>query len=571
MPTSLPVSLRLQDLDTRQSPTTRSRWQWPIETDARRCFLLAVLCCMLFFYGLGSGQLWRTESLRAIIAQEFLRSGNWIVPTLYGEPLFSKPPGMYAAIALVSWPLGSVHAWTARLPSALAATATVFMFYFYLRRFWGGRYALMAAAILPTSPLWLDKATSAEIDMLQVFWVTGAVLCFLRALETEESWLGRPDMTLLGHSVAWAGRSGLLVDDFTWVELPEPHGSMVSDRSQQPLTTHKVSPGPKWGSAGWWWMAALLCLAGGVLTKWTAPAFFYLTVISLLWRRRRLHLLWSRRHVLSVCVAGSLCLAWAAAAAGQAGWGPIWQTVSKEAYLRLVPGSNSRSYPWGQVLSHPIRLLACALPWSCFALLTLRAGFNRLWDARGRFLLQAFHAWTWPSLIFWTLVAEHSPRQSFPLFPGIAGLAAFFFLAWIQGRVTGPVRWKPVPVLVTLVLGWVCVKVAFVQAAQPLRDRERMPAEKGELLAELVPSEQTLYLFRLKDEGIMFYYGRPARRLRSPAELPLQQEPVYCILDRDEWAAWQTEEHVQLLSRLEDEQRAPIYLVRRSRAAPAPH
>ena len=89
---------------------------------------LAILlgwCGLLFFYGLGAGELWRTESLRAIIAAEFLRSGNWIVPTLYGEPLFTKPPGMYAAIALVSWPFGGVSEWTARLPSALAASITV--------------------------------------------------------------------------------------------------------------------------------------------------------------------------------------------------------------------------------------------------------------------------------------------------------------------------------------------------------------------------------------------------------------------------------------------------------------
>src|SRR5438132_14263491 len=93
--------------------------------------ILVVLCALLFFYGLQAGELYRTESLRAIIAAEFLRSGNWVVPTLYGEPLFTKPPGMYAAIALVSWPAGGVSEWTARLPSALAATAAVFLFFAY--------------------------------------------------------------------------------------------------------------------------------------------------------------------------------------------------------------------------------------------------------------------------------------------------------------------------------------------------------------------------------------------------------------------------------------------------------
>src|SRR5215469_5822652 len=100
----------------------------------RRALLLSALCGFLFFYGLNAGELWRTESLRAIIAAEFLRSGNWIVPTLYGEPLFTKPLGMYAAIALVSWPLGGVTEFTARLPSALAASALVVLFFWYFRR-----------------------------------------------------------------------------------------------------------------------------------------------------------------------------------------------------------------------------------------------------------------------------------------------------------------------------------------------------------------------------------------------------------------------------------------------------
>src|SRR5438132_4957984 len=96
--------------------------------------ILLAICGLLFFYGLNAGELYRNEGLRAIIAAEFLRTGNWVVPTLYGESLFTKPPGMYAAIALASWPFGHVSEWTARLPSALAATITVFLVYAYFRR-----------------------------------------------------------------------------------------------------------------------------------------------------------------------------------------------------------------------------------------------------------------------------------------------------------------------------------------------------------------------------------------------------------------------------------------------------
>ena len=117
---------------------------------------LAAWCGFLFFYGLNVGQLWKTEGLRAIVAAEFLKSGNWIVPRLYGEPLFTKPPGMYAAIALFSLPFGEVREWTARLPSAVAAMLTVLMFYGYFGRCFG-RLGL---------PLRLSQAPSGLVDQI---------------------------------------------------------------------------------------------------------------------------------------------------------------------------------------------------------------------------------------------------------------------------------------------------------------------------------------------------------------------------------------------------------------------
>src|SRR5271165_5272077 len=84
--------------------------------------ILVIYCSVLFFFGINSSPFYRTEALRAIVAREFLHTGNWLVPTLYGEPLLTKPPGHYAAIALASLPAGRVTEWSARLPSALAAS-----------------------------------------------------------------------------------------------------------------------------------------------------------------------------------------------------------------------------------------------------------------------------------------------------------------------------------------------------------------------------------------------------------------------------------------------------------------
>jgi 4-amino-4-deoxy-L-arabinose transferase-like glycosyltransferase len=471
---------------------------------------LLALCGVLFFLGLNAGELYQTESLRAILAAEFLHSGNWIVPRLYGEPLLTKPPGMYAAIALASRPFGQVSAATARLPSALAASATVLLFYLVFVRCVGRRAGLIAAVVLPASVLWLGRVPSAEIDLVQLAWVAAALLCFLRALEIAET-PGR-------HYFAW-----------------------------------------KW----LWWQLALLCVAGGLLTKWTAPAFFYVTVVPLLWRRGQLRLLLRPAHGLSILVAALPCLAWAAAAAAQTGWGPLLNAVRGEALPRLSPAHHTRPYPWHELAAFPVGFLAANLPWSAAVLWTLSPRFAQLWDERGRRLLQLLHCWTWPNLVFWSIVPGHHLRHALPLQPGLAGLAALVWIAWLDGRLRWPVpALRPVPVFLTLIALWLAVKIAFVTLILPIRDGLRAPSRIGQQIAALVPPERTLYLFRLKDEGILFYYGRPARRLPAPAFLPASERSAYCLLTESELRQWMRSRSAQILLRLNDEQRHPIVLVK---------
>jgi hypothetical protein len=157
-------------------------WRLPIRKS--HAVVLAAWCGVLFLYGVAAGPPYRTESLRAIIGRECLH-GNWLFPVLYGEPFLTKPPGHYAAIGLCSLPFGEVTIASARLPSVLAASLAVFLVYFLFRRAMGERVALLAALLLPTSVLWLDKVPSAEIDMTLVGWVTAALVCFHKALELE--------------------------------------------------------------------------------------------------------------------------------------------------------------------------------------------------------------------------------------------------------------------------------------------------------------------------------------------------------------------------------------------------
>jgi hypothetical protein len=306
---------------------------------------------------------------------------------------------------------------------------------------------------------------------------------------------------------------------------------------------------------------ALLCVAGGMLTKWTAPAFFYLTVVPLLAWRGRLRLLAGRAHLLSAALAGGLCLGWAAAAVGVAGWDAFRDTVLREALHRLSPAHHGRPYPWAEVLTFPAEFLLANLPVTAFALLTLRPSFARLWDERGRRLLQTLHCWTWVNLVFWSLVPGHKARHGLPLQPGLAGLAALVWVAWLAGRLRWPVpRLRPSAVLVGLLACWLAVKLVFVHAFVPARNPAGQPREKAEQIAARVPGGHTLYLFRVKDEGILFYYGRPARRLQGPHCLSRTGES-YCLLVLDEWQMW-AGPPAEVLLRLSDEQGAPLVLVK---------
>jgi 4-amino-4-deoxy-L-arabinose transferase-like glycosyltransferase len=460
--------------------------------------LLAAWCGVLFLYGIASGSLYRTESLRAIIGRECLH-GHWLFPVLYGEPFLTKPPGQYVAIGLSSLPSGEVTEATARLPSVIAASVAVFLFYGLFRRSLGERTALLAALLLPTSILWLDKVPSAEIDMTLVGWVTASVVLFHRALKPHEE----PSVRLL--------------------------------------------------------VLSLLCVAGGTLTKWTAPAFFYLTVIPLLAWRGELRFLFGWRHLLAVGVAASVCLLWAIVVAHEVGWETLIDTVRKEAAYRFAPKPGAKVYPWSEVATYPLLVWMAHLPLSFFALLTFRPSFWKQWDDRGKLLLQLLHCWTWPNLLFWSLVPNHNVRYAIPMSPGLMGLGVMGLIGCgFQLSATRPERWRRRALYIFLTI-WFVVKVTFVEVVIPLRTAHHNPEPTAATLRGLIPVDHSLYLFRLKDEGVMFYYGRSVFRLNHIEDLPPGE---FAVLLRQEWDEWAALGTLKLVSWLQDQQGEPLILVR---------
>ena len=464
---------------------------------------LVLWCGFLFFYGL-SGPLYRTEALRAIVGQSAL-DGHWLTPTLYDQPFLTKPPGAYAAIGLASLPVGRVTEATARIPSAVAATLTILFAFATLRRSLGEGRAFAGAVLLPVSFLWLDKVPSAEIDMLQLTWVSAALLSFLRAHDAKEGGRTKPALA--------------------------------------------------------WWLAALLNVTGGFLTKWTAPAFFYLAVGSFLLWRGRLRWLFGRDHLLAVALAVILCGTWTCLVSAEVGWQTLSDTIRQEAAQRFAPKAVGKPYPWGESLAFPAVVLGACLPWSIPALLALRSSFLRGFDGPERTLVQLLHCWAWPNLLFWSLPAQHNVRYVLPIAPAVTLLGVIALSHWMTRRpACGRRLGFPTVGLLCAVLTWAVVKVVFVEVVAPERTAGRNARQTGEELAHLVPPGEILYLCKLKDEGVLFYYGRPARRtptIEAPADAA-----VYVLLLDAEWDHVRFRGRPEYVAELRDQQKARIHLVR---------
>src|SRR2546425_9529996 len=144
--------------------------------------VLARVCYALFFYGLGGiGLVGPDEPRYSAIAREMLMTGDYIIPRLYGQPWFEKPPLMYWLAAL-GYKLFGLNEAGARFPSALSATWCVFLIYWCGRKLWDRAVGFLAALIFATSIGCFAFARAASMDMLLTACLTRALVFFLFAL-----------------------------------------------------------------------------------------------------------------------------------------------------------------------------------------------------------------------------------------------------------------------------------------------------------------------------------------------------------------------------------------------------
>jgi 4-amino-4-deoxy-L-arabinose transferase-like glycosyltransferase len=128
--------------------------------------ILGLVAGLLFFLSLGTPSLWDIdEGNNAEAAREMLESNNWVVPTFNYELRVDKPALLYW-LQMAAYRLHGIDEFAARLPSALAAFATIFVAYALGRRMFGPMEGLLAALILATCVAVCASAHFANPDAL---------------------------------------------------------------------------------------------------------------------------------------------------------------------------------------------------------------------------------------------------------------------------------------------------------------------------------------------------------------------------------------------------------------------
>lgn len=182
--------------------------------------LFIYLVFTFLFLNLGAYDLSAPDEPRfALVAQEMLDHNRWLLPHHNDRPYPDKPPLFFWSIALFSALAGGeVGAFTARLPSALAALGCLIFMWRWARLSHDSAKetrAVLTVLVLMSSFRFFFQAHMAQIDMLLCFCETAALCLGWRAIQGEagqKRWAG----LFLGLGILAKGPVGWLVPIGAW-------------------------------------------------------------------------------------------------------------------------------------------------------------------------------------------------------------------------------------------------------------------------------------------------------------------------------------------------------------------
>ncbi|MDQ0009131.1 4-amino-4-deoxy-L-arabinose transferase-like glycosyltransferase [Luteibacter jiangsuensis] len=144
--------------------------------------------------GIGLRDPWPPDEPRfALVARQMLESSQWLFPHRGMELYSDKPPMLMWTEAFWMWLTGG---WRGAflLTSLFSGLGTLALVWHLGRRLWNAHVGLVAAALVLATMQFVDVVKHAQIDPLNLFWITlgntGILLHCLRGPNWRMYWLG---------------------------------------------------------------------------------------------------------------------------------------------------------------------------------------------------------------------------------------------------------------------------------------------------------------------------------------------------------------------------------------------
>ena len=134
--------------------------------------LLAFLCLIFLFYGLGHYPLMDVDETRyAIMSRDLITAGNWDSLFLNYEPFLEKPPLYFWLVAHSINIFGEFSEFAVRAPIALIASVLTFATYFLGKKIISRKFGMLSSIVLLSSAFFLIFAHVAILDMVLTVFV----------------------------------------------------------------------------------------------------------------------------------------------------------------------------------------------------------------------------------------------------------------------------------------------------------------------------------------------------------------------------------------------------------------
>lgn len=335
--------------------------------------LLGIFSLLLYLPGLFNlPVLDRDEAHFAQASRQMIQTGHYFQIRYQEKTRFQKPPGinwLQAASVRLFSEADAPLIWPYRIPSLLGALLSVFLTFFFARRFVSERAALLASAFLGSALLMVVETHMAVID------------------------------TSLLSSV-------LLMQGALWV---------IYQESTEKRQAH-------WGWAGLFWLA----MAYGFVLKGVTPLVGVLSVVALCIIERGVAWLRALRIYRGLILFVGLSLIWVMLVNAAENSNYLLQMFKKDLLPKLSGGHESHGKP---PLFHLIILPLTFWPASLFLWQGGAYAVNQRHQNVVRFLL----AWILPTWIFFEVMPTKLPQYVLPTFPAIAILCALAITDLIKG------------------------------------------------------------------------------------------------------------------------------------------